>query len=318
MEAENETPEQVIERLEKALFDLSSALAEKDTTIAEKDASIANLEARNEKLTNELLYLRRQLFGRTSERFIPQDPSQLTLAFDGLDELPEEQQVKSEEVVVPSYTRRKEAGKKPVREPLPETLRREEVVIEPENIPEGAVRIGEEVTEKLEYNPGEVYVKRIVRPKYALPQGEGVIIAPLPSQVLPRSNAGASLLAHLLVSKYQDHLPFYRQLDIFRRQDIHLAASTVNDWFADTVDLLRPLYETLKKAILATDYVQVDEGCIPVVDKDKPGTTRKGYHWLVKSPMINQLFLHYQKGSRARYVAVGREFFIFCTINSPT
>lgn len=312
MEAENETPEQVIERLEKALFDLSSALAEKDTTIAEKDttiaekdASIANLEARNEKLTNELLYLRRQLFGRTSERFIPQDPSQLTLAFDGLDELPEEQQVKSEEVVVPSYTRRKEAGKKPVREPLPETLRREEVVIEPENIPEGAVRIGEEVTEKLEYNPGEVYVKRIVRPKYALPQGEGVIIAPLPSQVLPRSNAGASLLAHLLVSKYQDHLPFYRQLDIFRRQDIHLAASTVNDWFADTVDLLRPLYETLKKAILATDYVQVDEGCIPVVDKDKPGTTRKGYHWLVKSPMINQLFLHYQKGSRARYVAVG-------------
>lgn len=318
MEAENQTPEQEIECLKKALFDLSSVLAEKEAFIAEKEAfiaekeafiaekeaCIAKLEARNEKLTNELLYLRRQLFGRSSERFIPEDPLQLSFAFEGLDELPEEQQAMPEEVVVPSYTRKKEAGRKPVREPLPEALRREEVVIEPENIPEGSVRIGEEVTEKLEYTPGEVFVKRIVRPKYALSGGEGVIIAPLPSQVLPRSNAGASLLAHLLVSKYQDHLPFYRQLDIFRRQGIHLAASTVNDWFADTVNLLGPLYETLKKEVLATDYIQVDESCIPVVDKDKPGTTRKGYHWLVKSPVLEQLFFHYQKGSRARYVAV--------------
>jgi hypothetical protein len=70
------------------------------------------------------------------------------------------------------------------------------------------------------------------------------------------------------------------------------------------VNLLGPLYETLKKEVLATDYIQVDESCIPVVDKDKPGTTRKGYHWLVKSPVLKQLFFHYQKGSRARYVAV--------------
>lgn len=279
---EAEMPEQEIARLKKAL--------------AERDSKIT-------KLTNELLYLRRRLFGRSSEQFIPEDANQLTLAFEGEDILPEEQEVKPEEITI-TYTRKKDNQNKPLREAIPAHLRREEETIEPEIIPEGAVRIGEEVTEKLEYNPGEVYVKRTIRPKYALPKGEGIIIAELPSQVLPRSNAGASLLAQLLVSKYIDHLPFYRQLDIFKRQDVHLAASTVNDWFADTVDLLKPLYETLKKQVLASDYLQIDESTIPVVDKDKPGATRKGYHWIVKSPMQNQLFFHYQHGSRAQYVVV--------------
>jgi transposase len=285
----NETAEQKIARLEKALL--------------EQDEIIQSGKATIEKLSNEVMYLRRQLFGRSSERFIPKDPNQLSLAFDGEETLSEEQEAKPEEITV-TYTRKKENNSKPVREAIPAHLRREEVVIEPDTIPEGSVRIGEEVTEKLEYNPGEVYVKRIVRPKYAKPKGEGIVIADLPSQVLPRSNAGASLLAQLLVSKYQDHLPFYRQLDIFKRQDVHLAASTVNDWFSDSVDLLRPLYETLKRQVLSTDYIQIDESTIPVVDKDRPGSTRKGYHWIVKSPVQNQLFFHYQKGSRAQYVVV--------------
>lgn len=310
MEVQSALTEQEIERLEKVLAEREIALGKQQATIAEKETTISRLEsekeqlaAEKEKLTNEILFLRRQLFGRTSERFIPANPDQLVLAFDGEDMLPEEKQAKPEEITV-TYTRKKESKGKPVREPIPANLRRVEVVIEPENIPQGAVRIGEEVTEKLEYIPGEIYVKRIIRPKYAEAKGEGVVIAALPSQVLPRSNAGASLLAHLLVSKYQDHLPFYRQLDIFKRQDVHLAASTVNDWFADTVDLLRPLYETLRQKILSTDYVQIDESTIPVVDKDKPGATRKGYHWIIKSPVLNQLFFHYQKGSRAQYVVV--------------
>lgn len=282
IDAPGESPEQEIERLEK---------------------ENAELRAEKEKLTNEILFLRRQLFGRSSERFIPEDPAQLALAFEGEENLPQEKQEKPEEVTI-TYTRKKESTNKPVREPIPAHLRRVEVVIEPDCIPEGAVRIGEEVTEKLEYIPGEIYVKRTVRPKYAKPEGEGVMIAPLPTQVLPRSNAGASLLAHLLVSKYQDHLPFYRQLEIFKRQDVHLAASTVNDWFADAVDLLRPLYEALKREVLATDYIQIDESTIPVVDKDKPGATRKGYHWIVNSPVLKLLFFHYQKGSRAQYVVI--------------
>jgi transposase len=278
----NETLERKIERLEKGIVDRDSKI---------------------ETLINELIALRRRMFGRSSERFLPEDPNQLSIAFEGEESLPEEQGIEPEQIEI-SYTRNKENKKQPVRNVIPEFIRREEVIIEPENIPVGAVRIGEEVTEKLEYIPGEVYVRRTVRPQYALPLGGGIRIADLPSQVLPRSNAGASLLAHLLVSKYQDHLPFYRQLEIFKRQKIILSASTVNGWFSGSVDLLKLLYETLKKEVLSSDYIQIDESTIPVMDKDHPGSTRKGYHWIVRSPMQNQLFFHYQNGSRAQKVVV--------------
>lgn len=293
---EEQTVDQLIERLENGITERDSLIAKRDSLIAQRDVTI-------EKLIGEVIALRRRLFGRSSERFVPEDPNQLSLAFEGQESLPEEEAVETEKVEV-TYTRSTGIKKQPVRQAIPDSIRREEVVIEPENLPEGAVKIGEEVTEKLEYIPGEVFVLRTVRPKYALPRDGGIKIADLPSQVLPRSNAGASLLAHLLVSKYQDHLPFYRQLEIFKRQNISLAASTVNGWFSDTVDLMRPLYDSLKKEVLSSDYIQIDESTIPVMDKDSPGSTRKGYHWIVRSPVQNQLFFHYQNGSRGQKVVV--------------
>ena len=279
----DETPDQRIDRLEKA--------------VSAKDIII-------EKQLAELLYLRRRIFGRSSERFIPEDPNQLSLAFEGIETLAQEEELATEEKVI-SYTRKKEEKKQPVREAIPAHLRREVVVIEPENIPEGAVRIGEEVTEKMEYKPGEVYVLRTERPKYALPQGQGIIIAELPTQVLPKGNAGAALLAFLLVSKYQDHLPFYRILEMFKRMKVNLAASTVNDWAIMVIDsLLKPLYEVLTKEVLLCTYINIDESTIPVMDRDKPGGTKKGYFWIVRSPDQNQLFFYYDKGSRAQRVVV--------------
>ncbi|WP_163274343.1 transposase, partial [Dysgonomonas sp. 511] len=106
------------------------------------------------------------------------------------------------------------------------------------------------------------------------------------------------------ISKYQDHQPYYRQLEMFKRSGVHLAASTVNDWSASAINLLEPLYQQLKKDVLGSDYIQVDETTIPVLDKDKPGATRKGYHWVVRSPENGQLFFHYDKGSRAGHVVV--------------
>ncbi|MEI6143352.1 MAG: IS66 family transposase [Mariniphaga sp.] len=282
IEPKDETLEQQNERLKKG--------------ISERDSMI-------EKLTNELYALRRRLFGHSSERFVPDDPNQLSLAFEGLESLPEEQEITAQETVI-TYKRKKEDKKQPIRKAIPDSIRREEVVIEPENIPEGAIKIGEEVTEKIEYNPGEVYVLRTIRPKYALPLNQSIVIADLPTQVLPRSNAGASMLAFLLVSKYQDHLPFYRILEILKRQNITISASTVNGWCIDTLDLLKPLLETHKNIILGCDYIQVDESTITVMDKDKPGGTKKGYFWIVKSVIQNQLFFHYQQGSRAQKVVV--------------
>lgn len=262
-----------------------------------------------EKMRDELRQLRRMLFGRKSERFIPSDPAQLKLDFDGIAVLKEEREYAALQAA--TRTRHKETaarGAKPAEERqrriFSEHLERRDEIIEPEEIPAGGKRIGEEVTELLEYKPGELYIRRLIRPKYALPYGEGVVIGELPSLPLPRTNAGPSLLAQLLVGKYQDHLPLHRQIGIFARAGIQLKASTVSDWVQGAAELLEPLYRKLRERVLGCDYIQVDESIIPVLDKDKPGATRKGYHWVVRSPELRSLFFHYDKGSRAQYVVV--------------
>ena len=265
------------------------------------------LQSKLSKLSDELLYLRRTLFGRSSERYIKEDPNQLNLDFYGLVQLEEEKAYLNgvSRKISKLENHSDNPGKRPpVRKPLPEHLERRREIIEPIPLPEDAKCIGQEVTEILEYIPGQLYVREIVRKKYALKDGSGIIMGELPCLPLPRSNAGASLLADLLVSKFQDHQPFYRQLEIFKRNGVHLAASTVNDWCASAINLLEPLYEQLKKNVLNSDYIQIDESTIPVLDRDKPGATHKGYHWVVRSPEKQQLFFHYDKGSRAQYVVV--------------
>ena len=185
------------------------------------------------KLTDQFAWLRRKFWKASSEKYIPADPAQRKIDFDGLEILPEEEEtIKSAASEIITYKRNKpeHERKQPVRLPLPEHLRREEEIIEPEGIDENWVRIGEEVTEQLEHKPGELYVRRIIRHKYALKKDlqlqqelevDGILnktvkIAPLPLLPLPRSNAGASLLAELIMGKYMYHLPFYRQISLFK------------------------------------------------------------------------------------------------------
>lgn len=262
-----------------------------------------------EKLRDELRQLRRMLFGRKSERFIPADPNQLKLDFSGDSQIKEEKEYASLPASEPQIGN---APKPVVRKSADERQRRlfadhlehRDEILEPEIIPTDSKRIGEEITELLEYQPGKLWIRRLIRPKYALPDGEGVVIGELPSLPLPRTNAGPSILAQLLVGKYQDHQPLHRQIGIFARSGVQLHASTVTDWVQGAADLLEPLYETLRERVLGCDYIQVDESIIPVLDKDKPGAAHKGYHWVVRSPELKSLFFHYDKGSRAQYVAV--------------
>lgn len=259
------------------------------------------------KLTDELLYLRRAMFGRSCERYIKEDPEQLTMDFDGVETLAEEEKAQAEQLKQTiTYQRKvnKETCSKPVREPLPADLPRKEEIIEPDPIPEGSHCIGEQVTEVLEYTPAEFYVRRIIRKKYAMKDHSGIIIGELPSLTLPKSNAGASVLSQLLVSKYMDHLPLHRQIGIFKRQGVNLCASTVNGWVKSSIELMELLYQELTKQVLKSDYLQVDETSIPVVDKDHPGATHKGYHWIIKAPEERKLFFHYDQGSRAQKVIV--------------
>jgi transposase len=287
--------------------DIENEIAQLLSIVEKQDTLIESHESKIEKLQNELLILRRKLFGHSSERYIKEDPNQLRLDFGGVEILPEEEQARLEaikETITYERKKKKENPSHPVRQPLPAELERKVEIIEPNPIPEGSKCMGEEVTEILEYTPGSFYVRRIVRKKYALAEDAGVVIAELPSLPLPKSNAGASLLAHLLVSKYQDHLPFYRQIEMFKRQGITLAQATINGWFSSAVNLLEPLYETLKNEVLSSDYIQIDETVIPVMDKDHPGATKKGYHWIIRAPEMGKLYFHYDEGSRSQRVAI--------------
>jgi transposase len=242
--------------------------------------------------------LKRLIFGAKSERFIAPNPEQTTLF-----NLPEEQPAENpvEEI---TYTRQKPQGEKkqPLRLELPSHLERRVEVIEPENLPPDAKKIGEAVTEVLEYEPATAYVRQIVRSKYIVEQTDEetrIVIAPLPTLPIPRGNAGPSMLAHLLVSKFVDHLPFYRQVQILKRQDLNIAESTIGGWFNAGCDLLTPLYDALKVKLLSSDYLMADETPIPVLTKDKPGATHKGYHWVYYDPGNKLVLFDYRK-SRGR------------------
>lgn len=296
------------------------ALAQAEKKIAQFQKALEEKDRLIKKLTDQLAWLRRKFWKASSEKYIPVDPAQRKIDFDGLDVLPEEEEtIKDAASEIDTYKRNKpeHTKKQPVRLTLPEDLRREEEIIEPEGIDANWVRIGEEVTEQLEHKPGEIYVRRIIRPKYALKKdlqvqqeldmdgslNKTVKIASLPLLPLPRSNAGASLLAELIMGKYMYHLPFHRQISLFKLEGIRIPASTINDWFSGCSDLLRALYYRLKEIVLECDYIQIDESTVPVINHEKQRAV-KAYLWVVRDVMKKLVFFYYDKGSRAQKVVI--------------
>lgn len=247
-----------------------------------------------EYIKQQLAELKRMIFGSKSERFVPSDDTQLSL-FDDIEEKAPEC-----EIIEISYSAKvKQEKKKPIRTELPAHLPRIEEIIEPAGIEQGAKKIGEEITEILEYNPSSLFVRKIIRPKYAKADNSGVVIAELPSLPIPKGNAGASLLAFIMVSKFIDHLPFYRQIQILKRLDFTVSDSTVNGWFNATATLLEALYDTLQKEVLDCDYLQADESPIGVQDSHTKGALHTGYQWVYRSPVKKLVLFKYHQ-SRER------------------
>lgn len=250
--------------------------------------------AKIQHLEQQLAYLQRMLFGRKSERHI--DPNQLTLGLDI------EEAASAEVEPTPTTQKTERKTNRPVRQQIPKHLPRVIEELLPDNLPEGARKIGEEASEVMEYTPGRLWVRRTVRPKFTLPNNGGVVIADLPSQPIPKGNAGASLLAHIAVSKHADHVPFYRLCGILKRSGVSVSESTMNGWNTATFKLLMPLYEVLKQHVLQNQYLQVDETPIPVLTEKKPGATHRGYHWVYFSPVLKSVFFDYNE-SRERAAA---------------
>ena len=248
----------------------------------------------------QLDQLRRAIFGHKSERFVPENPDQLRLDFDMGEEAPATPE--TETITITRLKKKKKAAQPNVRLAIPAHLPRVIEIIEPENLPAGSKKIGEEKTEVMEITPARIYVRCIIRPKYALPQEKGISIAYLPSLPLPKSNAGASLIAWLIVNKYVNHLPFYRQVQILKRDGVDLAESTINKWFAKTADLLEPLYDRIWLHIRESDHIFADESTIKVLNTDKPSGSLKGYFWLFKMLDPGMVLFYYNKGSRGYHI----------------
>ena len=222
--------------------------------------------------------------------------------------LPEEKKYAQEaEKEIITYERKKPKKDKnqAVRMPLPEHLRRETEVIEPDGIDENWVRINVEVTEVLNLKPGELYVRRIERPVYALKKsllqkndeqesGKNILIASLPDNLpLKKSNADASLLADIELGKYLYHLPFHRQIAIYKQLGFSIPKSTINGWHKDVCDLLRALYYRLKEIVLSSDYIQVDESTVPVINNEKQKAAKE-YLWVVRATGVFSLRQRFQ------------------------
>ena len=257
-------------------------------------------------LSAEVAQLRKMIFGARTERFIPSPdatPAQLQLALDLSAETVARCKITSATTVEYVRTRVEVIPAKPKAHPgrmkLPEHLRRETILLKPDSDVSGLRKIGEEVTEILDYIPAELYVKQYIRHKYAAPLGEGgstVLTAALPGRLLEKCMAGEGLLAQMVVDKYLDHLPIHRQLQRFERMGVKIAQSTSNDWFRMVLNHLHSLYEAHKRITLATAYLGADETPIKVLDEDKKGTTHRGYYWVYHNSEEKLILFDYRPG----------------------
>lgn len=232
-----------------------------------KGLKIAQLEARIAKL-------KRLQFGQSSEK-LAREIEQLELE---LDELHEDEGAQAAERPAAVQV----LLEKPARRPLPPHLPRETEVHEPSctcpNCGAAMRRLGEDVTEVLEYVPASFKVIRHVRPKLSCRVCETIVQAPMPSLPIERGRPGPGLLAHVLVAKYADHLPLYRQSGIYAREGVELERSTLADWVGRSAALLDPLVAALRKDVLASDLLHGDDTPVPVLAPGL-GKTRTGRLW---------------------------------------
>jgi transposase len=270
-----------------AVTDLASAQAR----IAALEAALTQAERENLALRQKLDLLCHKLFGKKSEGV---SPDQLRLAFA---QLAEELKPRDEPTEMDTGERPGKQHRRPVRptgrRPLPATLPRQRVEVD---VPEadkicvcGAAktRIGEVVSEKLDYVPASVRVLETVRPKYACPHCHaGVVTAPAPPQAVERSLATAGMLAHVVVSKYLDHLPLYRLERIFQREHVDLSRATLCGWVADVATALAPIGDELRRQVTAATYLQTDD--TPVTILEETGS-RKGRIWTYLDPLAPQV-----------------------------
>lgn len=278
----------------------------------------AALISRVSSLEQSLYWLRKKVFGRMSEKSLPLDPNQLFLfskeAMSSMEISRLEEEVrKSEEEI----TRTIKVKEKPVRKSLDTSSLPVEII---DLYPEGTtdeegrlkddfIEIGKEESLRLERVLVKVYILKTVRHKVMsksdmekYPEERQILIHPLPLVPVSKCMEGSSVLTDIIIGKFMYHLPFYRLTQQYRESGIGISESTMCGWYEMAVEKLKLLYNLLKHKILSSDYIQVDESVIPVMDNEKH-KAKKGYEWCVRDGITGDVMFHYDRGSRSGMVA---------------
>lgn len=270
---------------------LKDEISGKDRQIEAKNRQIEGLSQELRLALQMVEMMRHRMFGRSSEQNHPDQGTfeQILSECDQLNGAAPSSPVETEKI---EYERRKPSSdKNNGRLKIPDHLERVEKILD---LPESEkicpvtgkplIRIGEDVSEQLAYEPGRLYAIRYIRPKYASPDRRngaevGVKTAPLPDGPIDRCKADVSLLSHIIVSKYCDHLPLYRQEQMFLRLEIDLPRSSMCDWIRESAAALEPLYRILRETVLKSDYINSDD--TPILFKNVKGNgTGKGHMWV--------------------------------------
>jgi transposase len=267
------------------LRDLASSLL---TQVTQKDQELKFKQLKIDQLTHEMAILKRWRFSRRSEQL---DPTQRSLLEESIDEDLEAIGLEIE-ALRGQPQRPKPPKDKPRRTALPAHLPRREIRHEPEHTVCSCgcklERIGEDVSEKLDYIPGVFQVERHVRGKWVCRCCERLIQAPVPAQIIDKGIPTAGLLAHVLVSKYADHQPHYRLEGILERADVAVPRSTLGQWTGACGVQLAPLRQAMKAALLSRTVLHADETPVPML-KPGLGHTHRAYLWSYGTTQFDEL-----------------------------
>jgi len=257
---------------------LDQQIASLDQTISSKDREILYRQAKIDQLTHEMAVLKRWKFGRSREQLDSGQTSLLDETIDA-DIAAIEQELQD---LAPPANAAKEPRQAPKRAALPPELPRVELHHEPDSTTCSCgcqlKRIGEDISEKLDYTPGVLTVQRHIRGKWACAQCQSLTQAPVPAQIIDKGLPTSGLLAQVLVAKYSDHLPLYRQESIFGRCGYPIARSTLAQWVGVCGVQLQPLVDALKIAMFQSAVLHADETPVAML---KPGNkkTHRAYLW---------------------------------------
>jgi transposase len=272
-------------------------LSQADDIIAQKDSHILELTQKLESTQRQLTTLQhqmeqmlRRLYGRKSEQFNPNQMMLDSIVFESLNQGAQESTLEIEAPVEPEVVKMRKPSRHHGRVPIPEHLERVEILLdipdEQKVCPETGKPlkvISVEISEKLEYRPGKLIVNVYKRPQYALPERTdflgGVLAAAMPDHPIARCKADVGLIAHLIVSKFADHLPLYRQDCIFEREGVTIPLATQSSWLMQVYECISLIGGTLRQALFEEDVIFTDDTPIPLQVKGN-GKLKKARLWV--------------------------------------